>query len=73
MSRDSRSKGGDSRNDRRPLRLPVTVDVHLCGLPANVEVVRELALEALGALPCLVILTQHRLGVHTCSSEQDWS
>ena len=72
-SKDSKSQEEADRSHTSPVHLPVTVDVHLCSLPANVEVMRELALEALGALPCLVILTKHGLGIHACNSEQNWS
>ena len=47
----------------------VRVKVHLGGLAANVQIVRELALEPLGALACLVVLTQHRLGVNACRQQ----
>ena len=42
----------------------VLEEVDLLGLPAHVEVVRELALEALRALPRLEVLAHNGFGIH---------
>ena len=47
----------------------VLEEVYLLSLAAHVEVVRELALEALGTLPRLEVLAHYRLGVDTCTMQ----
>jgi hypothetical protein len=44
---------------------PVTVEINFCCLALNVQVMTELALEALGALPMAEELAQDRLWIHT--------
>ena len=47
----------------------VLEEIDLLGLAANVEVMRELALEALGTLPRLEVLAHYRLGIDACTTQ----
>ena len=46
--------------------LLVAENVNLVGLALHIEIMREFALESLGALPCSEVLADHGLGIHPC-------
>ena len=52
---------------------PVLKDVNLSALALHIEVVRELALEALRALPMSEVFAHNRLWVNTCATTADHS